>query len=1084
MNKKVSTILTCGLMLGGSLLSSSAFAESVQGLLGSNLDPVAKFSDKDADGNSYNGANYVMVQTIGTYGDFAYGFQLKDDGTIEQIVVPFNADEGFSEEDLAKFAWTINEKTVAGTTYYTFYNVETETYLRYSGVADDKPAIVTALSGGSSEFVFGGNNPYDGSTPEISFAAAEESKSGKYYYLTAVNGSGAVADALVLADPTNSWNDYGQPTAIKFYRIGSEIIEGDIDTEKLNGLYNKKGFNFDVQTPTGVTVENLFGPTNKQVKAIYVDNTVKAAGDQDYGFPKGTYFTVARPAGEEFNNDWSEEKKYNYLKECTFIAVSSTNCAEVTPGARETGEGFQLIEIAGSSNTLNMYYGTTVAKQTKDAQVSIWNACFEVEATLGDYPFSLDLKNFRYLKKESADNTGEHGKAEVALQVINYASNSYALATKPGSNQFVFKYSQSSIASVFDFLEEGRTAAVYNIQFVSGDDDESENGKYLTFGTLNNSDHVWVAKGEALAQSVLNTPAYQFVITKADAKTNEITFTNRESGRSFTTQLFKDGETNGTPYYSMATTNSAEEFEIANVNLNNYEVTVDEDETVKFNDAQIILTKSTVDKYAGFLNEEEGKMVTLNFGRDVNNTSNRLYAYVGDNNYMIAQGTNYALVSPEVSDAALWKLIRVEENKEDKELKFERSYVYELNGTVQVEPFGDVVAMPVYKLEYINDAEETDTYLAQRTYNAYEVNATGTEFIVRLNADGSVDLMGTGSFETENEDATLGTDDYAKMSSSSYGLEYVSGDNYKYDAQYTYAIEEEATAIKTYLGETSPIVSWPAEEGHVSIQSENGNYISMNEDRDGIVVANEAEVYYLHVTDKDAIVPSFYISRGMGEGSTAESERLFLFNPVDSAKYYVGPGEYNRLYSWDKDHDKALFKTGIMNATRDTLTLTVKGEADKKVAMKADNKNTWGGLNRFKFQIIETEDGDGYYYIRQTKAGRDGNENKTMYLSNIGDKLTWTTASASSIERLVLSVDEEAAPTANESVSASEVKVVAYDGAINIKNAAGKNVVVSTILGQIVANEVLTSDNATISVPAGIAIVSVDGEEAVKVSVR
>ena len=1082
MNKKVSTILTCGLMLGGSLLSSSAFAESVQGLLGSNLDPVAKFSDKDADGNSYNGANYVMVQTIGTYGDFAYGFQLKDDGTIEQIVVPFNADEGFSEEDLAKFAWTINEKTVAGTTYYTFYNVETETYLRYSGVADDKPAIVTALSGGSSEFVFGGNNPYDGSTPEISFAAAEESKSGKYYYLTAVNGSGTVADALVLADPTNSWNGYGQPTAIKFYRIGSEIIEGDIDTEKLNGLYNKKGFNFDVQTPTGVTVENLFGPTNKQVKAIYVDNTVKAAGDQDYGFPKGTYFTVARPAGEEFDNDWSEEKKYNYLKECTFIAVSSTNCAEVTPGARETGEGFQLIEIAGSSNTLNMYYGTTVAKQTKDAQVSIWNACFEVEATLGDYPFSLDLKNFRYLKKESADNTGEHGKAEVALQVINYASNSYALATKPGSNAFVFKYSQSSIASVFDFLEEGRTAAVYNIQFVSGDDDESENGKYLTFGTLNNSDHVWVAKGEALAQSVLNTPAYQFVITAADAKTNEITFMNRESGESFTTQLFKEGETNGTPYYSMALASSSDQdFQIANVDLNNYEVTLGD--VVNFNDAQVILTKSAVDKYAGFLNEEEGKMVTLDFGRDAYSTSNRLHAVVVDGK--LVNNNGYANVTSELSDATVWKLVRVQDNDQDKELKFERSYAYELNGSVQIEPFGDVVAMPVYKLEYIDDADETGKYLTQVSAN-YGIATTPAsnevnQFIIRLNADGSVDLMGEGSAIT-NATAPA-KDDYMQITSSSNGLK-VNGSNYQYEIQSTYAITEGATAIKTYLGETSPIVSWPAEEGHVSIQSENGNYISMNEDRDGIVVANEAEVYYLHVTDKDAIVPSFYISRGMGEGSTAESERLFLFNPVDSAKYYVGPGEYNRLYSWDKDHDKALFKTGIMNATRDTLTLTVKGEADKKVAMKADNKNTWGGLNRFKFQIIETEDGDGYYYIRQTKAGRDGNENKTMYLSNIGDKLTWTTASASSIERLILSVDEEAAPTANESVSATEVKVVAYDGAINIKNAAGKNVVVSTILGQIVANEVLTSDNATISVPAGIAIVSVDGEEAVKVSVR
>ena len=1080
MNKKVSTILTLSLLLGGSLLSSSAFAQTVQ----QDWIDTTPTTDFSATGN--NGAQYVIVQNVtvnGTARDLVYGFEEKEDGTLNDLVKLYNRNAFTSVDELKKFAWTIKEEEPAsGTFVYTFVNVATGEELR---MADHKTwASIDANpnSTANDKFIFSGSKKYSGDNTatgfgQIMFTSSKEINNQWSWGALDLKGDSL---AIYATDYAGAVSASGAQS-LKFYKINSEIIVGDDNTEKLNGLYNKKGFNFDVETPTGVTVENLFGPTNKQVKAIYVDNTVKAAGDQDYGFPKGTYFTVARPAGEEFNNDWSEEKKYNYLKECTFIAVSSTNCAEVTPGARETGEGFQLIEIAGSSNTLNMYYGTAVAKQTKDAQVSIWNACFEVEANLSDYPFSLDLKNFRYLKKESADNTGEHGKAEVALQVINYASNSYALATKPGSNAFVFKYSQSSIASVFDFLEEGRTAAVYNIQFVSGDDDESENGKYLTFGTLNNSDHVWVAKGEALAQSVLNTPAYQFVITAADAKTNEITFTNRESGRSFTTQLFKDGETNGTPYYSMATTNSAEEFEIANVNLNNYEVTVDEDETVKFNDAQIILTKSTVDKYAGFLNEEEGKMVTLNFGRDVNNTSNRLYAYVGDNNYMIAQGTNYALVSPEVSDAALWKLIRVEENKENKELKFERSYVYELNGTVQVEPFGDVVAMPVYKLEYINDAEETDTYLAQRTYTAYEVNSTGTEFIVRLNADGSVDLMGPGSVET---DAPSGMDDFVRMYSSSYGLEHVSADNYKYNAQYTYAIEESATAIKTYLGETSPIVSWPAEEGHVSIQSENGNYISMNEDRDGIVVANEAEVYYLHVTDKDAIVPSFYISRGMGEGSTAESERLFLFNPVDSAKYYVGPGEYNRLYSWDKDHDKALFKTGIMNATRDTLTLTVKGEADKKVAMKADNKNTWGGLNRFKFQIIETEDGDGYYYIRQTKAGRDGNENETMYLSNIGDKLTWTTEGASSIERLVLSVDEEAAPTANESVSATEVKVVAYDGAINIKNAAGKNVVVSTILGQIVANEVLTSDNATISVPAGIAIVSVDGEEAVKVSVR
>ena len=1052
MNKKVSTILTCGLILGGSLLSSSAFADPINNL-------VANKAATSVEANT----SYVLVQKANS-GDVVYGFEKQDDGTIKEVVVPFTEDLK-DNQSLKNFAWTIKEDSIkVGSDWrywYTFHNVGLGIDL---GVNADVNDVVTTGTIPSTKFVFESYLKYNG-TNGSSIAVMD--KDTEY-----IGFANAATDDLIFG--------IGNRTkAITFYEVSSKIIEGDDAVESLNGLYNKKGFNFDVQTPTGVTVENLFGPTNKQVKAIYVNADVSAnvdeAGDQSYGFPKGTYFTVSRPAGEEFSNSWSSEKKYNYLKECTFIAVSSTNCAEVTPGARETGEGFQLIEIAGSSNTLNMYYGTTVAKQTKDAQVSIWNACFEVEATLGDYPFSLDLKNFRYLKKESADNTGEHGKAEVALQVINYASNSYALATKPGSNQFVFKYSQSSIASVFDFLEEGRTAAVYNIQFVSGDDDESENGKYLTFGKTSANKHDWVAKGEALAQSVLNTPAYQFVITKADAKTNEITFTNRESGESFTTQLFKDGETNGTPYYSMALASSSDQdFQIANVDLNNYEVTLGD--VVNFNDAQIVLTKSTVDKYAGFLNEEDGKMVTLNFGRDVNSTSNRLYAYVDGDGKLFAGTDDYANVTAEMSDATLWKLVRVEENKEDKELKFERSYVYELNGTVQVEPFGDVVAMPVYKLEYINDAEETGKYLTQTT-NAYNLNPNDKkdQFIIRLNADGSVDLMGLGS---ANEDT-----DKMVITSSSNGLVPASTEGYyKYNIQSTYAIVEAATAIKTYLGETSPIVSWPAEEGHVSIQSENGNYISMNEDRDGIVVANEAEVYYLHVTDKDAIVPSFYISRGMGEGSTAESERLFLFNPVDSAKYYVGPGEYNRLYSWDKDHDKALFKTGIMNATRDTLTLTVKGEADKKVAMKADNKNTWGGLNRFKFQIIETEDGDNYYYIRQTKADETGK--KTMYLSNIGDKLTWTAEDASSIERLVLSVDEEAAPTANESVSATEVKVVAYDGAINIKNAAGKNVVVSTILGQIVANEVLTSDNATISVPAGIVIVSVDGEEAVKVNVK
>ena len=75
-------------------------------------------------------------------------------------------------------------------------------------------------------------------------------------------------------------------------------------------------------------------------------------------------------------------------------------------------------------------------------------------------------------------------------------------------------------------------------------------------------------------------------------------------------------------------------------------------------------------------------------------------------------------------------------------------------------------------------------------------------------------------------------------------------------------------------------------------------------------------------------------------------------------------------------------------------------------------------------------------------------------------------------------------PTANEEVAVSEVSVVAVDGAVVVKGAAGKAVAISNILGQTIANTVIASDNETIAVPAGIVVVAVEGEEAVKAIVK
>ena len=83
----------------------------------------------------------------------------------------------------------------------------------------------------------------------------------------------------------------------------------------------------------------------------------------------------------------------------------------------------------------------------------------------------------------------------------------------------------------------------------------------------------------------------------------------------------------------------------------------------------------------------------------------------------------------------------------------------------------------------------------------------------------------------------------------------------------------------------------------------------------------------------------------------------------------------------------------------------------------------------------------------------------------------------------VEATDEE--PVANEVAPvATEVKVVAENGAVTILNAVGKKVVVSNVLGQTLVNTVLTSDRATVAAPQGVVVVVVEGEAAVKAMVK
>ena len=106
---------------------------------------------------------------------------------------------------------------------------------------------------------------------------------------------------------------------------------------------------------------------------------------------------------------------------------------------------------------------------------------------------------------------------------------------------------------------------------------------------------------------------------------------------------------------------------------------------------------------------------------------------------------------------------------------------------------------------------------------------------------------------------------------------------------------------------------------------------------------------------------------------------------------------------------------------------------------------------------------------------------RNAYLAHLNNVVYWTTDPE---QAEVFKVMTTSTPTSNDKIAAeSAISVIANDGTVTIQGAAGKSVVISNILGKVVAETVLSSDNATIAVPAGIVAVAVEGEAAVKVVV-
>ena len=210
----------------------------------------------------------------------------------------------------------------------------------------------------------------------------------------------------------------------------------------------------------------------------------------------------------------------------------------------------------------------------------------------------------------------------------------------------------------------------------------------------------------------------------------------------------------------------------------------------------------------------------------------------------------------------------------------------------------------------------------------------------------------------------------------------------------------------------------------------------------------------------------------------------FLVSLMDSAYVYNETHLHNNKFINEEDGERYA-KLGFVEGyhTHDTLYLKRPNGTYDKIAM--DREEYSHSIAKFAFRYVDNEEGS---FVIETgcKAWNDGEPTSTVsrgFIKWLNGTLV-VVPDIEAAEIFNMNEDETRTPTANESINAAEaVQVVATDGAVIVKGAEGKNVIVSTILGKVVANEVLNSDNETIAAPAGIVVVSVDGEN-FKVAVK
>ncbi len=609
---------------------------------------------------------------------------------------------------------------------------------------------------------------------------------------------------------------------------------------------------------------------------------------------------------------------------------------------------------------------------------------------------------------------------------------------------------------------------VVNIYFTSNEkswnDEEGAQREYHKYLVADGSSAGLVA----LAQNHVDftSPLAQWIVSDFDGKYT-FTLTNRETGKTLGLRLAEDGKEGGyevvgtvTGGYTAISTGVTSSTPISGT-------------SVKFN----TIPTTQYDSYRLFTEEEMEAGIALVFsGKN---------AVIGERDYYASIANGKVVPSRKESEIALFYPERVKAAADPN--KGKENYVLDINEYAYLNEDGEVATgkdtliVPTYRL-----ATAEDKYWGANASGSDDAKYALADAAVTAATEWAFVMTANGEYSlAEVKRGTNGSAQYSDVTASKvWGVKGVNTSTIGFNTYNHYnngvVVDEGFANLTILVNDNSDKSHLVAESRHASFDNKLGS-IAMQLNANGInegILNSEGMVFWLDTVGNET--PAFYISRGV-EG---QNERLFMYNATDSMKIfdegeaqeyfneaYVLEGTYDESGATPTGDAKVIFRPAVL-VDNDTLTTTVGDKLVSVVAKDADiTKDQVDGLKAFQFGIcLADEDVEGEYIVY----------NGSKYVYALNGKLGLTSDPQ---KAMVFTLGDET-PTANEGVKVSEVKVIAGEGNVMIAGAQGKKVVISNILGQVVANTVIASDNATIAAPAGVVVVAVEGEAAVKAIVK